>query len=137
MNSSAGRHRKIGLWTLALMLLVAVPVVVARADAAPGSEQKPLSQALLVGVNRPFKGDLPSLMRKRRIRVLVSFSKTNFFFNLATPMGFEYELLHGYETYLNRNIKNRTRCIHLMFVPTLPLPRRRKSSGLPPRMPYA
>jgi membrane-bound lytic murein transglycosylase MltF len=54
-------------------------------------------------VDEVWKGDLPDILEKRRfIRVLVSYNRTNFFIDRGHPRGLEYELLHRYEAHLNR-----------------------------------
>jgi hypothetical protein len=59
-------------------------------------------QSLLSRIDEPFKGDLTKIRKRKLIRVLVSYSKTNFFFSGHNPRGFEYELLYEYEKYLTR-----------------------------------
>ena len=49
-------------------------------------------QALLRRFNEPFKGDLTQIKKRRLLRVLVNYSKSNFFFDAGTARGFEYEL---------------------------------------------
>jgi membrane-bound lytic murein transglycosylase MltF len=68
-------------------------------------------------VNQPFKGDLEAIRDRRLIRVLVSYSKTNFFIDDAgVPRGFEYELLLEYERFLNREITNRYHRTKMVFI---------------------
>jgi membrane-bound lytic murein transglycosylase MltF len=74
-------------------------------------------QAILGRINEPFKGDLAEIRDRRIIRVLVSYCKTNYFFDNGKPRGFEYELLKAYETFLNRKEKNRYAKTRLIFVP--------------------
>jgi membrane-bound lytic murein transglycosylase MltF len=64
-----------------------------------------------------FTGDLAELKKRRIIRVLVSYNKTNFF---TTPKGFrgvEHDLLKAYEAYLNSGPKKQRYPTHLMFIP--------------------
>jgi len=89
--------------------------VTARAGEPPEDE---LARALLMRVDQPYKGDLPRLMQRGIIRVLTSYSKTNFFFVMQQPAGFEYELLTGYEKYLNKSRGKGARRVHLIFIPT-------------------
>ena len=74
-------------------------------------------QAILDRINEPFKGDLDEIRTRRIIRVLVSYCKTNYFFDHGKPHGFEYELMKAYETFLNKNIKNRYAKTKMIFVP--------------------
>jgi len=75
-----------------------------------------LGSVSLKRVEAVFKGDLPEILRGRRfIRVLVSYNQTNFFIDRGRPKGLEYELLHRYESYLNRQSKKGSTKIQLIF----------------------
>ncbi|MFC1580189.1 transglycosylase SLT domain-containing protein [Thermodesulfobacteriota bacterium] len=64
-----------------------------------------------------WTGDLPEAQEKRRyIRILTSYNKTNFFLDRGRKRGLEYELLHQYENFLNKGLekgKIKTRLIFL------------------------
>ena len=82
------------------------------------SENNAVEEAdLILGVEKPFKGDLPQIRKRRLIRALVSFSKTNFFFNQGTPRGFEYELLHEYEKFVNKSQRSKYQQTKMVFIP--------------------
>jgi membrane-bound lytic murein transglycosylase MltF len=74
-------------------------------------------QSLLSRIDEPFKGDLPKIRERKLIRVLVSYSKTNFFFSGHKPRGFEYELLNEYEKYLNKPQKSIQQQTKMIFLP--------------------
>jgi len=74
-------------------------------------------QAILHPIKKPFKGDLDKIRKRRIIRVLVSYCKTNYFFDHGKPRGFEYELLKAYEKFLNRKVKNRYAKTRMIFIP--------------------
>ena len=74
-------------------------------------------QAILNRINEPFKGDLNEIRARRFIRVLVSYCKTNYFFDHGKPRGFEYELLKAYEKFLNKKEKIRYAKTKMIFVP--------------------
>ncbi|MBW2192368.1 MAG: transporter substrate-binding domain-containing protein [Deltaproteobacteria bacterium] len=78
---------------------------------------KTSADAILERVRTPFKGDLDQILERRHIRVLVTYSKTNFFFDKGVPKGFEYELLKDYETFLNKNLKKVHQKITMVFIP--------------------
>ena len=65
-----------------------------------------------------YKDDLKSLREKRHIRILTSLNKTNFFLQKGRIFGFEYELLKGYEKFLNKGIKKKELKIVLEFIPS-------------------
>ncbi len=114
-----GEHR-MTISILALLVVMRVfviggPMVTLAAGETPENE---LARALLVRVDQPFRGDLPKLTQRGTIRVLTSYSKTNFFFVMQHPAGFEYELLTGYEKYLGKFRRKANRRVHLIFIPT-------------------
>ncbi len=84
-----------------------------------GDQNVPLPKiSISERILKPFHGDLPELRERRLIRVLVSYTRTNFF---LTPRGFrgvEYDLLMAYEAYLNRGPRRQRYQTHLTFIPT-------------------
>jgi len=69
--------------------------------------------AVLTRFNEPFTGDLGELRQRGFIRVLVSYSKSNFFYDGGHPKGFEVELFRQLEDYLNRgkSLQDRVRIV--------------------------
>ncbi len=65
----------------------------------------------------PFSGDLPEMRQRRMIRVLVSPSRTNFFFDGHRWRGLEYELLKAFEQFINRGPRRQRYITHLIFMP--------------------
>ena len=51
------------------------------------------------------------------IRVLVSYSRTNFFIDQGQPRGFEYELAKRYEKFVNAGRSKRAPKTHVVFIP--------------------
>ena len=64
-----------------------------------------------------FTGDLPEIRKRNFLRVLVTYSKTNFFLMKGVPHGFEYELLKQYEKFLNKGKGKRAIKTQLVFIP--------------------
>jgi membrane-bound lytic murein transglycosylase MltF len=64
-----------------------------------------------------YTDDLPGLLKRKYIRVLVTFNRTNFFFNGERLFGFEYAMLRDYEKFLNRKIRRRDLRVVLDFIP--------------------
>jgi membrane-bound lytic murein transglycosylase MltF len=85
-------------------------------DGQPGVAQLD-EEALFSRIDEPFKEDLTRIRERKLIRVLVNYSKTNFFFTGAEPRGFEYELLSEYEKYLNKPPMNIQQQIRMVFLP--------------------
>ncbi len=100
----------VGLFCLQLKINPAV-------SAQPEDPSKKEDQALLQRVTEPFSGDLVQVKKRRLLRVLVNYSKTNYFFDRGRKQGFEYELLKTYEKFLNKTIKKRYAKIKMFFIP--------------------
>ena len=79
----------------------------------PGTDSDVEFGAVLTRFNEPFTGDLKDLRQRGFIRVLVSYSKSNFFYDAGHPKGFEVELFRQFEDYLNRgkSLKDRVRIV--------------------------
>lgn len=75
------------------------------------------SDQLLERVRRPFLGDLDKIRERRFLRVLVSYGRTNFFFDQGSPRGFEYDLMMEYEKLLNSSVSSLEDRVKLIFVP--------------------
>jgi len=68
-------------------------------------------------LKKRYTDDLPALLRRRYIRVLTTFNKTNFYLAGTKIYGFEYSLMKEYERFLNRNIKGRQLRVVIEFIP--------------------
>ena len=82
------------------------------------AQDSPASSRLdrLTRVGEAFTGDLPEIVERRLLRVLISFSRSNYFVDFATERGFEYELLRKYEEHINEGRRLSQRII-VTFVP--------------------
>jgi membrane-bound lytic murein transglycosylase MltF len=104
-------------WTLIVFLL---SLLLTSNDCFAAKKSLPSitdEQAILNRINEPFKGDLDEIRKRRIIRVLVSYCKTNYFFDHGKARGFEYELMKAYEKFLNKKEKNKYAKIKMIFVP--------------------
>jgi len=68
-------------------------------------------------INEPFFGDLPQIRERNILRVVVSQSRTNFFYTPKGIKGLEYDLLKAYETFLNRGPRQQRYKTHVAFIP--------------------
>lgn len=64
-----------------------------------------------------YTDDLPGLVERRYIRVLTTINRTNFFMADGHLVGFEYELLKGYQKFLNNKISDSGLKIVFEFFP--------------------
>ena len=69
-------------------------------------------------VNRPWKGDLDEIIKRRVLRVLVPYSKTFYFLDAGTQRGLSYELMQAFEASLNKKHKLTKLRVVVVYVPT-------------------
>ena len=61
--------------------------------------------------------DLPKIVERKTLRVLTTYSMTNYFVLEGQSFGFEYSLIKEYERFLNRSKTNRNLGIMVEFLP--------------------
>ncbi len=84
----------------------------------PADNESPISERLLALADRMVStADLDEIQKRGFLRVLVVYSKSNFFIAEGQPRGFEYELLNGYEDFLNREGRKGRRRTEVLFIP--------------------
>jgi membrane-bound lytic murein transglycosylase MltF len=79
-------------------------------DEAPSDEA--IAEAL-----QPFHGDLSAMQERRRIRMLVPFSRTNYFLDKGRQIGVTAEAGHALEEFVNKQLKTGNLLVHVAFVP--------------------
>lgn len=98
-------------WYTPLALFIAIAGLSVATAAADDDLHEQLSVA------ETFTGDLPEMRKRKRIRALVTYSKTDFFFHQGGARGAQVEFLHEYEKHLNKGIKRAEDRIHITFLP--------------------
>ena len=84
---------------------------------AQHNEPTPLTgHASLTRIEAEFTGDLPEIEERRLLRVLISYSRTNYFLDFGVEHGFEYDLLRKYEDHLNQGRKTGQKIV-VVFIP--------------------
>lgn len=78
---------------------------------ASAAESEPLAR-----ITEPFTGDLDEIVERRVLRVLVTYSRSNYFIEMGTEHGFEYELLGKYDEALNQG-RPLAKKIYVAFIP--------------------
>jgi membrane-bound lytic murein transglycosylase MltF len=68
-------------------------------------------------LNRLFTGDFDEMRKRRLVRVLVVFSKTNYFIDRGVQMGLTYDAMRMFEEDINRKLKTGLLKIHVAFIP--------------------
>lgn len=93
-----------------LLFLCLAGLVVER----PAAEPLDLDDAPLLA---PWTGDLDGMLERRAIRVLVTYSLTEYFLDRGTERGLVFEHVKGFEKSLNRKYKLGRRPLRVIFVP--------------------
>src|SRR5438045_1194324 len=92
----------------------------ARASVAPEGVAEPdlaPSDETIAAALAPSSGDLEAMRARRTIRLLVTFSRTNYFLDRGRQLGATYEAGHAFEEFVNKELKTGTVGIHVVFVP--------------------
>ncbi|HED19042.1 MAG TPA: lytic transglycosylase F [Gammaproteobacteria bacterium] len=92
------------------LLLPATALYSADSVAADDTRQIP-------GLEQTFTGDLPAMRKRKQIRALVTYSKTDFFFEQGRARGLQVDLLHEYEKFINRGVKRVTDKVRITYLP--------------------
>jgi membrane-bound lytic murein transglycosylase MltF len=96
----------------------AEPATTDAANAADTSDLPPEQDNPLVAkILEPWTGDLDGMIERRYIRVLTTYSKTNFFVDKGTQLGLVAEAFRVFEDDLNKKLQNKSIRVHVVFVP--------------------
>src|SRR5687768_7865484 len=94
-------------------------------DTASPLDALPEDVRLLVG--KPFTGDFDEMVKRRQIRVAVTFNRTHYFIDQGEERGITYEALKSFENDLNTELKTGNLKVHVVIVP---MPRDQMSPAL-------
>ncbi len=83
---------------------------VARADIKSPPEEMLFKQKTMLA-------DFDEMVQQRKIRVLVSYSKTFYFLDRGRQYGLSYEELREFEKYINKKLKTKTLKVQIVFIP--------------------
>ncbi|HEX6850047.1 MAG TPA: transporter substrate-binding domain-containing protein, partial [Candidatus Polarisedimenticolaceae bacterium] len=107
---------------------VTTPVEEAEAPLPPSELETQLPPAVLEGVLKAFTGDLDAMVKRRVVRIGVTFNRTFYFVDRGVQRGVSYEYGQLVEERLNKHFKTKAADkIHVVFVP---LPREMLLSAL-------
>ena len=106
---SATRIRVLGAGLVVLLLGAAAPA----SGQAKAAKEKHALPTEIGGKG----GDFDAMKKRRQIRVLVVFNKTNFFIDKGAPRGITYEAFKMFEDELNKKYKTGNLKVHVSFYP--------------------
>ena len=93
----------------------AVPAATESSEAP--SPQDAFPEAVRAVLDKPFKGDFDELVKRRAIRVAVTFNRTHYFIDRGQERGITYESLKLFEKDLNASLKTGNLKVHVVIVP--------------------
>ena len=76
-----------------------------------------LPEAVRLVADKPFTGDFDEIVKRRAIRVGVTFNRTHYFIDKGQERGLTYEALKLFETDLNADLKTGNLKVHVLIVP--------------------
>ena len=76
-----------------------------------------LPEAVQLVLDEPFTGDFDALVKRRAIRVAVTFNRTHYFIDKGQERGLTYESLKLFENDLNADLKTGNLKVHVVIVP--------------------
>jgi membrane-bound lytic murein transglycosylase MltF len=86
----------------------------ARSQAEVDADQYGLPPGIIA---KKWTGDFDAMVQRRLIRVLTTYSKTNYFVDKGTQRGAVYEAFQIFETDLNKTLANKNIRVHVVFIP--------------------
>src|SRR3954453_21839558 len=90
------------------------------ADAAIPETASPydaLPESVRLVMDRPFTGNFDAMVKRRAIRVAVTFNRTHYFIDKGQERGLTYESLKLFENDLNAELKTGNLKVHVVIVP--------------------
>jgi membrane-bound lytic murein transglycosylase MltF len=100
----------------ALALAQSAPATTAGTPAGTKG-QKPAAAIVDTIVTKKWTGDLPGMIERRQIRVLVTYNKTSYFIDKGVQRGVAYDAFRLFEEDLNKRLKTGNLRIHVVFLP--------------------
>ena len=94
--------------------------IVGNSAHSPNQDSAAQQQAIKPVLPMPFErwtGDLDGMIRRRRIRALVVYSRSAFFYDNGRPQGISFEALQEFERTLNQKFKTGSRPVTVTFLP--------------------
>jgi membrane-bound lytic murein transglycosylase MltF len=99
----------------------ATPSAAASASDAPipktASPYDALPESVRLTMDKPFTGDFDAMVKRRAIRVAVTFNRTHYFIDQGQERGITYESLKSVENDLNTDLKTGNLKVHVVIVP--------------------
>lgn len=95
----------------------ALPVAEADEPLPPPVYESALPEAVRAAINKPFKGDLDEMVKRRLVRIGVTYNRTHYFVDRGVQRGVAYEYGKLMEDELNKRRKTGNLKVVFWFVP--------------------
>lgn len=110
--------RKVVLSTLMALLLTAlVPGLAFSQNSSDSTTSAGIESPVKGMLDSRWVGDLDTLTPKRMLRVLVTYSRTNFFMDGAAPSGVTAMVFQDFELWLNKRLNTGKYPVSIVFIP--------------------
>jgi membrane-bound lytic murein transglycosylase MltF len=76
-----------------------------------------LPESVRLVLDKPFTGDFDAMVKRRAIRVAVTFNRTHYFIDKGQERGITFESLKQFENDLNADLKTGNLKVHVVIVP--------------------
>jgi len=104
-------------WLKAVLVFIFIFLALfLRMDTAAASDKERTIEETLK-LDQKLTGDFDAMVERRIIRVLVTFSKTNYFLDRGTQRGATYELVKKFEKTINKSLKKKHLKVFVIFIP--------------------
>ena len=76
-----------------------------------------LPEGVRLALDKPFTGDFDEMVKRRAIRVAVTFNRTHYFIDRGRERGLTFESLKLFEEELNKDLKTRNLRVNVVMIP--------------------
>lgn len=98
-------------------LLIALLLIVCGTGWALAADAERARKQEMLGLNEKWTGDFDGMVKRRKIRALVTFNKMLYFLDGPTQRGAAYELLKEFGNFVNKKLETGTLKIRVIFIP--------------------
>ena len=106
------------LLVLLVVLLRPAPPALAQQKAQPKAQSKEARETHAIPIpDAPWTGDFDGMKKRRLIRVLVVYNKTNYFIDRGQPRGITTDAFQLFEEHINKKYKTGNLKIHVALIP--------------------
>ena len=99
------------------MLRIVLSTVLLLVTFSPAAHSLTGRGTMAEAIGEPFTGDYGQMKKGQIVRVLISFSLTDYYLDKGKEKGLVAEIMREFKTYINRGIKKETKKIEVVLIP--------------------